>query len=225
MIDTLLGIGSALAVLLQATLLARIVARAFDGASLPPLRLELELLLLAFALRGALAWGMEMVGRRAAWSVLSELRLALVEYRDADPAYGFRARIVTPFTDAARFREAIQRVRVSKHADGSVDEAVIDGLAKALPAQEATRWLNGRFPVAPGAAYEIERGGGGGADDGCCSDGDGCLGSVTGSMVAFIARTLGWLIFPDQETDGNDPTRSGCLKQYTTSAGTGGKRT
>ena len=32
-------------------------------------------------LRGALAWGMEIAGRRAAWSVLSELRLALVERR------------------------------------------------------------------------------------------------------------------------------------------------
>ncbi len=34
-----------------------------------------------FALRGALMWGMEIAGRRAAWSVLSELRLALVETR------------------------------------------------------------------------------------------------------------------------------------------------
>ncbi len=67
--------------LLQAGLLARIVARAFGGASLYALRLELGLLLLAFALRGAFAWGMEIAGRRAAWSVLSELRLALVERR------------------------------------------------------------------------------------------------------------------------------------------------
>ena len=34
-----------------------------------------------FVLRGALLWGMEIAGRRAAWSVLSELRLALVERR------------------------------------------------------------------------------------------------------------------------------------------------
>ena len=38
-------------------------------------------LALAFAGRGALAWGMEVAGRRAAASVLSELRLALVARR------------------------------------------------------------------------------------------------------------------------------------------------
>ena len=80
-IDTVLGVGGALAVLLQATVLARIVARAFDGA--PPDRLwrEVALLVVAFALRGAFTWGMETAGRRAAWSVLSELRLALVRKR------------------------------------------------------------------------------------------------------------------------------------------------
>ena len=80
-IDTVLGVGGALAVLLEATVLARIVARAFDGA--PPDRLwrEVALLVVAFALRGAFTWGMETAGRRAAWSVLSELRLALVRKR------------------------------------------------------------------------------------------------------------------------------------------------
>ena len=39
------------------------------------------LLGLAFATRGAFAWGFEVAGRRAASSVLSELRLALVERR------------------------------------------------------------------------------------------------------------------------------------------------
>jgi thiol reductant ABC exporter CydD subunit len=42
---------------------------------------DLALLVTAFALRGACAWGMEVAGRRAAWSVLSELRLALAEKR------------------------------------------------------------------------------------------------------------------------------------------------
>ena len=37
--------------------------------------------MIAFAVRGAFAWAMEVAGRRAAWSVLSELRLALVERR------------------------------------------------------------------------------------------------------------------------------------------------
>ena len=85
-LDIVLGTGTAAAVVAQATLLAVIVARAFDGASLSELRLELVLLGIAFLIRGALAWGMEVAGRRAAWSVLSELRLALVESRlRADP--------------------------------------------------------------------------------------------------------------------------------------------
>ncbi len=79
--DVALGIGTAVLVLLQATLIADIVARAFDGASLREVRGELVLLVLAFAARGLFAWGFEVAGRRAATSVLSELRLALVERR------------------------------------------------------------------------------------------------------------------------------------------------
>jgi thiol reductant ABC exporter CydD subunit len=80
-LDSALGIGTAVAVLLQATMLARIGAQAFAGASLHSLRLEFALLVSAFVARGAFAWAMEVAGRRAAWSVLSELRLALVEKR------------------------------------------------------------------------------------------------------------------------------------------------
>ena len=80
-VDTILGIVTALAVLAQATLLARIVARAFYGAPLRSLGLDFILLTGAFALRAACGWGMEVAGRRAAWSVLSELRLALAEKR------------------------------------------------------------------------------------------------------------------------------------------------
>lgn len=80
-VDTALGIASVAVVLAQATLLARIVARAFDGAPLAALRTDLVVLALAFACRGALGWAMEVAGRRAATSVLSELRLALVERR------------------------------------------------------------------------------------------------------------------------------------------------
>jgi ATP-binding cassette subfamily C protein CydD len=79
--DTAIGLATALLVLLQATLLATIVARAFRGASLHEVSGELILLVLAFAGRGLLAWGFEVAGRRAAWTVLSELRLALVERR------------------------------------------------------------------------------------------------------------------------------------------------
>ncbi|HUO70362.1 MAG TPA: thiol reductant ABC exporter subunit CydD [Solirubrobacteraceae bacterium] len=83
-IDTALGIATALAVLLQAGALARIAARAFAGATLRTLAPDFALLVIAFALRGAFAWGMEIAGRRAAWSVLSELRLALVQKRLRD---------------------------------------------------------------------------------------------------------------------------------------------
>jgi thiol reductant ABC exporter CydD subunit len=81
MVDVALGVGTALAVLLQAAMLARIVARAFDGVALQRLWPEFALLVFAFALRGAFAWGTEIAGRRAAWNVLSELRLALAAKR------------------------------------------------------------------------------------------------------------------------------------------------
>ena len=86
-VDSALGIATAVAVLFGATMLARIAARAFDGAPLRDLWPEFALLAFAFALRGLFAWSMEVAGRRAAWSVLSELRLALVEKRlTAQPA-------------------------------------------------------------------------------------------------------------------------------------------
>src|SRR5262245_22807750 len=80
-VDAALGIATALAVLLQAAMLARIVARACDGAPLRSLWPELIALMCAFVLRGAFAWGMEAAGRRAASSVMSELRIRLVEHR------------------------------------------------------------------------------------------------------------------------------------------------
>jgi thiol reductant ABC exporter CydD subunit len=82
--DVVLGLVSALLVLLQATLLARIVAAAFTGASLPAVSRDLVLLALAFAGRGVLAWSFELAGRQAAASVLSELRLAVVNRRLRD---------------------------------------------------------------------------------------------------------------------------------------------
>jgi len=80
-LDCVLGVGIAIAVLAQASMLALIVSRGFDGVGASGLELDLALLVVAFAVRGGLAWGMEVVGRRAAWSVLSELRLALAEKR------------------------------------------------------------------------------------------------------------------------------------------------
>ncbi|HEY1365466.1 MAG TPA: thiol reductant ABC exporter subunit CydD [Gaiellaceae bacterium] len=86
-VDAVLGVATALLVLVQATLLARIVARAFHGAPLRMVATDIVLLALAFAARGALAWGFEVAGARAASDVLSELRLELVERRlRAQPA-------------------------------------------------------------------------------------------------------------------------------------------
>jgi thiol reductant ABC exporter CydD subunit len=82
--DVVLGVAGALLVLVQATLLARIVAAAFEGASLHAVARDLVLLAGAFAGRGMLAWSFELAGRRAAASVLSELRLAVVERRLRD---------------------------------------------------------------------------------------------------------------------------------------------
>ena len=78
--DVALGIGTSVAVLLGATMLARIAAKAFHGA---PLKLapSFAWLILAFVLRGLFAWAMEVAGRRAAWNVLSDLRLALAAKR------------------------------------------------------------------------------------------------------------------------------------------------
>jgi ATP-binding cassette, subfamily C, bacterial CydD len=79
--DVALGVGTSLTVLLGATMLARIAAKAFHGTPLLALGRDFTWLVLAFAARGAFAWAMEVAGRRAAWDVLSELRLALVDSR------------------------------------------------------------------------------------------------------------------------------------------------
>lgn len=79
--DAAIGVAMILPVIVGATLLAQIVARAFDGANLADLRGEIVLLAATFAVRGALAWALEVNGRRAAATVLSELRLTLVGQR------------------------------------------------------------------------------------------------------------------------------------------------
>jgi thiol reductant ABC exporter CydD subunit len=80
-VDVALGVGTALLVLAGATLLAHAVARAFSGAPPAAIAPDLGLLAVVFAARGALAWGFEVAGNRAAADVLSDLRLALVERR------------------------------------------------------------------------------------------------------------------------------------------------
>jgi len=90
-IDVALGVMSALAVLAQAVLFARVVTDAVYGAALSGLWTAIAALAAAFLARGLCACGMEITGRRAAWDVLSQLRLALAEKRlraHAAPAGG-----------------------------------------------------------------------------------------------------------------------------------------
>jgi ATP-binding cassette, subfamily C, bacterial CydD len=83
-VDAALGILAAMLVLAQATLLASAGARGFSGASLAELAPTLWLLAAVVAARAAAAYGFETAGRRAALSVLSALRLGLVERRLRD---------------------------------------------------------------------------------------------------------------------------------------------
>jgi thiol reductant ABC exporter CydD subunit len=77
--DVALGLCTVVPIVAQAALLARIVATAFAGE--PVATRDLVLLALAFAARGALGWAMEVTGRRAAASVMSELRLGVLARR------------------------------------------------------------------------------------------------------------------------------------------------
>ncbi|TLZ38060.1 MAG: hypothetical protein E6K32_15580, partial [Gammaproteobacteria bacterium] len=87
-LDSALGVVGAVLVVAQATLIARIVTRAFGGAPVGAVALDLGMLALTFAGRGTVAWGFEVAGRRAAWTVLSKLRLELVKRRLRDQPVG-----------------------------------------------------------------------------------------------------------------------------------------
>lgn len=82
--DAGLGALAGLLVLAQAVLLARVAAQGFGGTPLAELGLPLALLLGAIAARAAAMWGFEVLGRRAATQVLSQLRLELVQRRLRD---------------------------------------------------------------------------------------------------------------------------------------------
>ena len=79
--DAVIGIVVALLVLVQAVLLARVAARSFDGASLAAVAWPLVGLCAVVTARAAGAWAFEVVGRRAASDVVSQLRTELVEAR------------------------------------------------------------------------------------------------------------------------------------------------
>ena len=80
-IDAMLGVLAALLVLVQAVLLARVTARAFEGAGLSELTTQLLALVTVVVARSGVVWGFEVAGRRAAVDVLSQLRLDVVERR------------------------------------------------------------------------------------------------------------------------------------------------
>ena len=82
--DAALGLFAASLVLAQAVLLAHVAARSFDGASPAAVAVPLALLAAVVVARAGTAWGFEVTGRRAAATVLSRLRLDLVERRLRD---------------------------------------------------------------------------------------------------------------------------------------------
>jgi hypothetical protein len=63
----------------------------------------------------------------------ASLHLALVEYRDDAPGYGFRARLTTKFTEPLGFRAFLAALGPPVFGDQSVDEAVLDGVELAVP--------------------------------------------------------------------------------------------
>ena len=82
--DVALGLLSTLALLAQATLFAFVVSQAFAGRDLTTVALALALLAGLAVARGLLAGAFEATGRRAAVSVMSQLRLELVGRRLSD---------------------------------------------------------------------------------------------------------------------------------------------
>ncbi len=73
------------------------------------------------------------------------LHLGLIEYRDDAPGLGFRARVATPFTDAAGFRAVINSLEAALREDVIPGESVLEGLALALPGTPGgLDWPNGR---------------------------------------------------------------------------------
>lgn len=115
--DAALGVLGAVLVLAQATLLASAIARAWGGASLAEVTPALLGLVAVVAARASLSWAFEVVGRRAAASVLSDLRMALV---------GRRLR------EAPAALDGVQSGEVAAAAVGGV-EALESYFAKYLP--------------------------------------------------------------------------------------------
>lgn len=76
-----LGVATAVCVIAQALLLARIIAGVFmDGQSLGDVRGDLIALAVVSVARGVLAWGYEMAGHVGAVRVMSAMRVGLVAH-------------------------------------------------------------------------------------------------------------------------------------------------
>ena len=73
------------------------------------------------------------------------LHLGLVEYRDDAPGLGFRARVATPFTDAAGFSAVINSLEAAIREDLTPGESVFEGVGLALPgSSNGLDWPIGR---------------------------------------------------------------------------------
>jgi len=82
------------------------------------------------------------------------LKLALVDYRDHSPSFGHASRIVTRFTNPSNFLSALQTLEAARRGDGSIDEAVLDGVEQALPGSPLTAELQ-RLDWAKGQSGEL----------------------------------------------------------------------
>ncbi|MGD9572571.1 MAG: thiol reductant ABC exporter subunit CydD [Thermoleophilia bacterium] len=77
----LMGVGTAVAVVVQALMIAELVAGAFlDGRGLGDMRGELIALVAASLARGLLGWGYEVAGHVGAARVMGDLRLRMVRH-------------------------------------------------------------------------------------------------------------------------------------------------
>ena len=75
-----LGLGTAVLVVAQATLLAHVIAAAFDGAGLEPLTGALGVLAVVVVLRAIAAWAADLAAQRASAKVKTQLRGRLLEH-------------------------------------------------------------------------------------------------------------------------------------------------
>jgi hypothetical protein len=126
-----------------------------QSSSLGTLRPALRQVYIAFAIDTTSSMGATIdAARKLASDLAAEvsqryqdvtLHLALVEYRDDSPGFGFKARLVTPFTQPDGFRAFLKSLAAASRGDGSVDESVLDGVALALPgSREGINWPGGR---------------------------------------------------------------------------------